>query len=137
MRKFIVLAAFVLAACGGGGSSSNSTTPVVPASPTIDNLAVSPLAATVGSGSGGVGSGTVAFDFTSSADIVTLKINDSVDFGTQTFQVSGIAGLRSGHITAPIRYPTTTRQTVTFTFWVVDANGNSSNQLSGFIPIGG
>jgi hypothetical protein len=136
MKKFIMALMFALSACGGG-SGGDSSSAQAPSAPVISNLSVSPLAASVGSGVDGRGTGTLSFDFTSSADLVQLNVNDSVDFGTQTAKITGYAGARSGHFTIPIAYPTTSKQLFTFTYWVTDANGNVSNKLSGMIPIGG
>lgn len=123
---FFVTITMLFSACGGGGDQPNS--------PPSISIQYSPTSAQVGSGINDKGSGNMSVNFTSSADIVSLVVSDSFD-GTLTFPVTGVSGERSGTINLQIGYPTSSVQTFRFTVWVIDAHGNSSNQMSGNIFI--
>jgi len=126
LRRFVVsLLVIALVACGGGGGGD------APAPVTVSNLQYTPAAANARLGSISV---TGSIDFTAGADIVSLRLTDSL--GTNSTVPVSAPGLRSGRITIPsASIPGNPVGLYTFTVWLRDAAGTESNRLSGQIEI--
>ena len=124
VRLLIVSVALLLAACGGGGSAVNP--PV-----TLSNLQYSPTAANATLGTISV-SGSA--DFSSGADLASLRITDSN--GTNSTTPISAPGLRAGRITIPATtIPGNPVGFYRFSVWLRDAAGTDSNKLDGQIEI--
>ena len=124
-RLLISLAALFLSACGGGGGSTASTPT------TISNLQYSPATANATLGTISVG-GTL--DFSSGADLVSLRITDSN--GTDSTVPISAPGLRSGRITVPATpIPGNPVGFYKFSVWLRDATGIESNKLNSQVEI--
>lgn len=124
-RMAIALVALIVSACGGGGGGDVSS------HITVSNLQYSPTAADARLGTITV-SGSV--DFVSGADIVSLRLTDSVG-ANSTVSVNAV-GLRNGRVTIPAaNIPGNPVGLYAFTVWLRDAAGAESNKLNGQIEI--
>jgi len=116
-----------LTACGGGGDAGGQ-----PPAPIVTNLIYTPNNK-IASNTDIAVSGS--FKFTSSVDLVSLKIYDS-DGNTSISPISGISGLRSGTISVPqASVKGAPARNYTFNISLVDSNGSESNKLVGQIVI--
>lgn len=132
MKHIIFLAitagVFALVSCGGGGGGAGGQSPA----PIVTNLRYTPESTTASSADIAV-SGSLKF--TSSVDLVSLKISDS-DGNTSISPISGISGLRSGTISVPsASVKGAPARNYTFNISLVDSNGSESNKLVGQIVI--
>jgi hypothetical protein len=127
---FAVLLAILLGACGGGGGGG---TPVN-STPSISNLAFAPASALQGDGNGSITvTGTVTFA-DAGGDLSTLHL--TTPQGQSISQaISGASGQTSGTIQAAVTVSTATLGHFTFTVYVTDAMGLSSNSLSGSFDV--
>lgn len=117
----------MLTACGGGGGGSTQT----PA-PSISSLSYSPNSTSASSTDIAISG---SFNFTSSADLATLKIVDS-DNNVNESLISEVAGLRSGTIEIPsAAIKGNPARDYSFTISVIDKSGGESNKLTGKISI--
>ena len=123
-RLLILSTALILAACGGGGTDANP--PV-----TVSNLRYSPVVANATLGTISVSG---SFDFTSGADLASLRITDSN--GTNSTTPISAPGLREGRLTVPATpIPGNPVGFYKFSVWLRDAAGTESNKLDGRIEI--
>lgn len=128
VRIIFALAALILSACGGGGGGGSTSSP----SPvSISNLQYSPTSANASLGTITV-SGSI--DFSAGADVVSLRISDSI--GTDSTVPISATGLRTGRVTIPAAsIPGNPVGTYRFTVWLRDSAGTESNKLNGQIEI--
>ena len=129
---FVVLLAFSLGACGGGGGGGGSSP--VNSTPSISNLSFTPASALQGDGSGSITvSGSISF-VDAGGDLSMLHLTDSQ--GQSVSQsISGAAGQTSGTIQAVVTVSTQQLGHYTFTVYVTDTKGLSSNSLSGSFDV--
>lgn len=123
-RLAFALVALLLCACGGGSDGGGS--PV-----TVSNLRYSPAAANATLGSISV-SGSI--DFTSGADLSSLRITDSQ--GNDLSVPLNAPGVRSGRVNIPAaNIRGNPVGFYAFSVWLKDVAGTESNKLQGQIEI--
>ena len=126
---------FFVVSCGGGGSDTSSSSGPVSTAPGISNLTFTPTSVQVGDG-GGAATVTGSVEFIDKeGDLTTLKIRSTDGTVADVELTSDYNGLTSGTIPVIVIVDTSTAGSFPFQVWVVDAAGNSSNELSGTFTV--
>ena len=129
----IILGITSILASGGGSNNGGDS------APSIDTLDYSPQRAFLNDGGGSINlSGSVNFhDPDGDISGYVLTIADSSHNVTSTLSdpIPGLNGITSATLILSLFVTTTTPDDYSFSFYLIDSKGNTSNTLSGIFPV--
>ena len=136
MRKSLFLIALVLAGCGGDGDGFKQQPVADQHPPNIFNLTLSPASLDYMEG-GGSTLVTAEFGFNDAGrDIVSLEVK-MPDGSTVSIDIAEKTGEQIGKVTEQVSVATTEVGPCRMEFRLVDSEGDSSQQLTGYVLVAG